>query len=125
MEVNEVSRHVVDGAYRIHVALGPGLLESVYESALEFELVDRGLRVERQRPIPVVYRGIQLDQGFRADLIVEDSVIVEVKSVEAVMPIHKKILETYLKLAEKKAGLLLNFRVYLMKDGITRIVNQF
>jgi GxxExxY protein len=106
------------------VALGPGLLESVYETALAFELSSRGVRFEQQKVIPVVYRRIEMEGGFRADLIVEAKVIVEVKSIELVTPVHKKILLTYLKLSGIHVGLLLNFRVMLMKQGITRIVND-
>lgn len=123
MTENAIAKDIVDSAYRIHTALGPGLLESVYDAILAFELDRRGLRVERQRPIPVVYENIRIDTGFRADLVVEDKVIVEVKSVEALAPVHKKQLLTYLRLADKRLGLLINFHVPLIKDGITRIVN--
>ena len=103
--------------------LGPGLLESVYDTVLAFELGRRGLRVTRQQPIPVVYENIRIDTGFRADLVVDDKVIVEVKSAELLAPVHKKQLLTYLRLADKRLGLLINFHVPLIKDGITRIVN--
>jgi len=108
-------------AYRIHTALGPGLLETVYGLTLELE--KRGLHVARQPEVPVIYQGTRIEAGFRADLIVEDKVIVEVKSVEALAPVHKKQLLTYLRLANKRLGLLINFNVALIKDGITRIVN--
>jgi GxxExxY protein len=101
----------------------PGLLESVYETVLAYELDRRGLRIVRQQPIPVVYENVRIDTGFRTDLIVEDKVIVEVKSVELLAPVHKKQLLTYLRLADKRLGLLINFQVALIKDGITRIVN--
>lgn len=124
MEENAITREIVDCAYQVHVTLGPGLLESVYETALAFEFSTRGIHFEQQKVIPVVYRSIEMEGGFRADLIVEDKVIVEVKSIELVTPIHKKILLTYLKLSGIHVGLLLNFRVMLMKQGITRIVND-
>jgi GxxExxY protein len=123
MTENAIAKEIVDAAFRIHTALGPGLLESVYDAILAFEMGRRGLRVTRQQPIPVVYENIRIDTGFRADLVVEDKVIVEVKSVELLAPVHKKQLLTYLRLADKRLGLLLNFHVPLIKDGITRIVN--
>ena len=123
MTENAIAKEIVDAAFRIHTALGPGLLESVYDAVLSYELGRRGLRIARQHPIPVVYENIRIDTGFRADLIVEDKVIVEIKSVEVVVPVHKKQLLTYLRLADKRLGLLINFQVALIKDGITRIVN--
>ncbi|MEA5568388.1 GxxExxY protein [Anabaena sp. UHCC 0399] len=121
---NEISGMVVDAAYKVHTTLGPGLLESVYESVMDFELRRRKLTVNRQVVIPVFYEGVRLDEGFRADLIVADQVIVELKSVEAVHPVHKKQLLTYLRLADKRVGLLINFNVTLIKDGISRVVNN-
>jgi GxxExxY protein len=115
----------VDSAYRIHTSLGPGLLESVYEAALALELDQCGLRFARQQAIPVIYAQQRLEMGFRADLIVEDAVIVEIKSIDVISPVHKKVLLTYLRLTDKRVGLLLNFNVNLIKDGITRIVNGF
>ena len=123
MTENDISREIVDAALRIHTTLGPGLLESVYDAVLAYELTRRGLRTVRQQPIPVIYDNVRIDTGFRADLIVEDKVIVEVKSVEILAPVHKKQLLTYLRLADKRLGLLINFQVVLIKDGITRIVN--
>ena len=123
MNENEIARHIVDAALRVHTALGPGLLESVYQAALAYELEKRGLRVLRQQASPVVYVAIRIDTGFYADLVVEDKVIVELKSVETVAPVHKKQLLTHLKLADKRLGLLINFNVVLIKAGITRIVN--
>jgi GxxExxY protein len=120
---NEISKQIVDAAYCIHTALGPGLLESVYEAALAHELEGRSLIAVRQQAFPVVYKGIHLETAFRADLIVEDKVIVEVKSIEAVAQVHKKQLLTYLRLTDKRLGLLINFNVALIKDGITRIAN--
>ena len=124
MVENEISGQIVDAAYRVHTVLGPGLLESVYEEVLAHELRKRGLTVVQQQSIPVVYEETRLETGFRADLIVEDRVIVEVKSIAEIAPIHKKQLLTYLRLADKRLGLLINFNEFLIKHGITRIVNQ-
>jgi GxxExxY protein len=124
MKENEIARVIVDAAYHIHTTLGPGLLESVYEAVLAYELEERGLGVERQKPIPVMYEEVWMEEGFRADLVVEDTVIVELKSVETVSPVHKKQLLTYIRLADKRLGLLINFGAALIKDGITRIVNR-
>jgi GxxExxY protein len=121
---NEVSGAVVDAAYKVHTTLGPGLLESVYETVMDFELRRRKLKVRRQVVIPIVYEGVLLEEGFRTDLIVEDKVIVELKSVETIHPVHKKQLLTYLRLADKRVGLLINFNVTLIKDGISRVVNN-
>jgi GxxExxY protein len=120
---NELSQQIVDAAYRIPTTLGPGLLESVYGLTLAGELEQRGARVARQSEVPVVYPGTRIEAGFRADLIVEDQVIVEVKSVETLAPVHKKQLLPYLRLANKRLGLLINCHVALIKDGITRIAN--
>ena len=121
---NEIAKEVVDAAYRVHTKLGPGLFESVYEVTLAHELRKRGLQVVRQQPIAVEYDSIRFDEGFRADVIVEDKVILELKSVENVSRSHKKQLLTYLRLADKRLGLLINFGGELIKDGITRIVNE-
>ena len=107
----------------MHTTLGPGLLESVYQAALAYELEKRGMRVIRQQAIPVLYEAVCIHTGFYADLVGEDQMIVEIKAVEAVAPVHKKQLLTYLKLADKRLGLLINFNVVLIKHGITRIVN--
>lgn len=123
MTENEVAKEIVDAAYKIHTALGPGLLETVYEVVLVHELKKRGLQVVRQEPIPIQYGSIRFEEGFRADLIVDDKVIVELKSVESVSPVHKKQLLTYLRLANKRLGLLINFGEELIRDGITRVVN--
>jgi len=123
MNENGLAREIVDAAYHVHKKLGPGLLESVYETVLAFELEKRGLKVERQVPVSIVYEGIKFDEGFRADLIVENKVIVELKSVETVVPVHKKQLLTYLRLADKRLGLLINFGAVVIKDGISRVVN--
>ena len=123
MTENEVAKIIVDCAYKVHTTLGPGLLESVYEAALAYELGKRGLNVERQKPLPVVYENVRLEEGFRADLVVSDLVIVELKSVEEIAPVHKKQLLTYLRLNDKHLGLLINFGAAKIKNGISRIVN--
>src|SRR6266478_5477092 len=123
MTENEVAKQIVDAAYRVHTSLGPGLLESVYEVVLAYELEKRGLHTVRQQAVPIVYQGIRIEMGFRADLIIEDQEMVEIKSVEAIAPVHKKQLLTHLRLADKRLGLLINFNVALIKDGITRVVN--
>lgn len=120
---NEISGVIVDAAVMIHRRLGPGLLESVYQHVLAYELDARGLEVKADVGIPVVWESLRFDIGFRADLIVNDLVIIELKSVENVLPVHKKQLLTYLRLADKRLGLLINFGAALMKDGILRIVN--
>ncbi len=121
--INALARQVVDAAYQVHTRLGPGLLESVYEAVLAHELQKRGLEVSRQQAIPIVYDGLRFDEGFRADLIVEDELIVELKSVEKVAPVHKKQLLTYLRLTDKRLGLLVNFGASLIKEGVSRVVN--
>jgi GxxExxY protein len=123
MNENDISRQIVDAAFTVHHRLGPGLLESVYETVLAYELDKRNLRFVRQVAIPIMYDHVKIDEGFRADFIVEDAVVVELKSIESVLPVHKKQLLTYLRLTEKRLGLLINFNVPLVKDGITRIVN--
>ncbi len=120
---NQISKIIVDCCYKIHTTLGPGLLESVYLEVLMCELKRSGMKCEKEVGIPVRYEDVKLDLGFRADLIVEDSVIVELKAVEKVLPVHKKQLMTYLRLTEKKLGLLINFNANLIKDGIERVVN--
>ena len=121
---NQIAKIVVDAAYRIHRRLGPGLLESVYEIILAKALNSRALKVERQAPVTIVFEGMKFDEGFKADLIVEDKVIVELKSVENIAPVHKKQLLTYLRLADKRLGLLINFGASLIKDGIFRVANR-
>ena len=123
MHENDIAKEIVDAAFKVHTTLGPGLLESVYEAVLAQELRKRSLKVERQAPIPVVYEEVRLEEGFRADLVVQDKVLVELKSVEKVAPVHKKQVLTYLRLANMKLGLLINFGEALIKDGITRVVN--
>ena len=124
MNENELSTIIVDISYRIHRKLGPGLLESVYEAILFYELSSLNLKVERQKPIPILWKEIQLDIGFRSDLIVENKVIIEIKSVEQISNVHPKQLLTYLKITKLKLGLLINFNEALIKNGITRIVNN-
>ena len=124
MTENELSKIIVNVAYQIHIKLGPGLLESVYEEIMYFELSNLGLNVQRQKAIPVIWNGLKMEIGFRADLIVENKVIVELKSVEILAPVHSKQVLTYLKLTDLKLGLLINFNENLIKDGITRIVNN-
>ncbi len=124
MEINEVSGAVVDAAMKVHSALGPGLLESAYEACLIRELRKRGLRVESQVPIAVRYEGDTLDVGYRADLFVEGIVLVELKSVETLLPIHKAQLLSYLRLSGKEVGLLINFNVEHLKNGIKRVINS-
>ena len=123
MHENDIAKTVVDAAYKVHRELGPGLLESVYETVLAHEVAARGLAVERQVAIPIQYDGLAFEEGFRADLVVGDALIVELKSVENVSPVHKKQLLTYLRLADKRLGLLINFGANLIKDGIFRVVN--
>jgi GxxExxY protein len=123
MTENEIATVILDAAFKIHRTLGPGLLESVYQATLEFELQKRRLNVVRQVGLPVYYEDIKLELGFRVDLIVDDKVIIEIKSVEALAPVHRKQLLTYLRLMNLRLGLLLNFNVELMKSGIQRVVN--
>ncbi len=123
MHENEIGTIIVDYAVKLHKNLGPGLLESVYEVVLAKQLQLAGLSVQRQVPVPIVYEGLSFDEGFRADLIVNDIVIIELKSVETIHRVHKKQLLTYLKMKEIKLGYLLNFGDELMKNGITRIIN--
>ncbi len=123
MTENDIAKHIVNAAYKLHIHLGPGLLESVYETILASELEKRGLHVVRQQPIPLVYEDIHLQAGFRADLIVENKVIVEVKSTDGISPVHRKQLLTYLRFADKRLGLLINFNTVSFKEGVVRMVN--
>jgi GxxExxY protein len=124
MTENEIATTIVDAAYKIHTRLGPGLMESVYEATLAYELSKRGLQLRRQQGMPVVYEAVRMNVGFRADLVVADKVIVEIKSIDAIAPVHRKQLLTYLRLANMRLGLLINFNVELIRDGITRVVNN-
>jgi GxxExxY protein len=123
MTENEIARHVVDAAYHVHKRLGPGLIESVYEVVLAHELRKRGLAPVRQIAIPIEYDSLKFDEGFRADMVVDDKVVLELKSVESLAKVHKKQLLTYLRLADKRLGLLINFGEELIRDGISRVVN--
>ena len=123
MTENAIAKEIVDSAYHIHRGLGPGLLESVYVTVLAGELAKRGLRVTTQQPIPIIYNGTHFEAGYRADMIVDEKVIVEIKSIEEIAMVHKKQLLTYLRLANKRLGLLINFNIALIKDGITRTAN--
>ncbi len=123
MTENEIAREIVDAAYHVHTRLGPGLLETVYEVVLVHELRRRGLRAERQVPVAIEFEGIRFDEGFRADVIVEDQVIIELKSVEKLHPVNKKQLLTHLRLTGMRLGLLINFGSELIRDGISRVVN--
>ncbi len=123
MELNEITKSIIGCGIRVHKELGPGLLESSYESCLEFELSNRGLRVRRQVEQPVYYRGKMIDAKYYLDLLVEEAVVVEVKSVKALLPIHDAQLLTYLRLSKMKLGLLMNFNVSLLTDGIRRKIN--
>jgi GxxExxY protein len=124
MTENEIGTIIVESAIAVHRELGPGLLETVYEVALAHELRERGLSVERQLPIPIEYRGVKFDEGFRADIVAEGKVILELKSVERTTAAHKKQVQTYLRLTGRKLGYLLNFGEAVMKAGITRCVNR-
>jgi GxxExxY protein len=124
MHENEIATIIVDVGFHVHQQLGPGLLESVYEAVLLHELQKRGLNVLNQVPIPVIWDGVKMDVGFRADLIVDNKVIIELKSIENINPVHKKILLTYLRVADLRLGLLLNFSTELFKDGVSRVVNK-
>ena len=124
-EINSITETIIGDAIKVHRALGPGLLESAYEACLAFELVEAGLKVEQEKNLPVVYRQIKLDCGYRLDLLVEDKVIIELKSVEKLLPIHKAQLMSYLRLSGNKVGLLINFNVEILKNGIQRVVLDF
>jgi len=120
-ELDEVARQVVDAVFAVHSTLGPGLLESVYETCLVHELVKRGVKAVRQVVLPIHYDGVRLDTGFRLDFLVEDCLVVELKAVESLLPVHEAQLLTYLKLSGHRLGLLINFNVPLIKDGIKRL----
>jgi GxxExxY protein len=121
---NEITHKIIGAAMRVHTALGPGLLESAYEACVAYELEQQGLRFERQKPLPLVYHQVKLDCGYRLDLLVEDRVVVEIKSVETLAPIHTAQLLSYLRLAGCRIGLLINFNVLSLKNGIRRVVND-
>jgi GxxExxY protein len=122
-ELNKITEAIIGAAIDVHRALGPGLLESAYEACLAFELIERGHKVEQQKTLPIFYKGNQLDAGYRLDMVVDDKVIVEIKSIDSFAPIHDAQLLSYLKLSGCKVGLLINFNVKMLKHGIHRIVN--
>lgn len=124
-ELNDLTDKIIGAAIAVHRELGPGLLESAYEVCLEFELKDRGLLVERQKELPVVYRGLNIDAGYRIDLLVNGKVVLELKAIDALAPIHEAQMITYLKLSQCRVGLLINFNVQLLKKGIKRLVHRF
>ena len=124
MEIELIAKEIVNSAIRVHKALGPGLLESVYQKCLCFELEKVGFNVECETPVPVTYGDVKIDMGFRADMIVEDSIIIENKTVDKIAPIHEAQLLTYMKITDIRLGFLLNWNVTLMKDGIKRMVNK-
>lgn len=119
---NEIAKSVLDAAFRVHKTLGPGLLENVYEICLEHELLKAGFKARRQSVLPVVYDGIKVEAGFRLDLVIEETILVEIKATEEMHPIHRAQLYTYLKLTGKRLGLLINFNVQYLKDGIRRVI---
>lgn len=125
IRLNHLTDLIINASIAVHKELGPGMLESAYETCLAYELAQRGLKVIRQKALPLTYHGITLDGGYRLDLLIDDSVIVEVKAVEALNGIHEKQLQSYLKLSGLKVGLLINFNVKLLKYGLRRIVNNF
>jgi len=125
MELNKISEIIIGKAIEVHKALGPGLLESTYEACLKYELLQSGLKVENQKSMSIIYKGIKIDCGYRLDLIIEDSVIIELKSIELVLPIHKAQLLSYLRLAGLNLGLLINFNADILKNGIVRVVNNY
>lgn len=124
MTENEIARIIVDAAYKIHTEIGPGLLESAYQALLSHELKKRNLSIKTEVPMPLTYDGIHMDIVYPADIIVEDKVIVELKSIEKISEVHKKQLLTYLKVANKRLGLLINFGALLIRDGISRVANH-
>ena len=123
-ELNEISKQIIGAAIEVHRTLGPGLVESAYESCLEYELSQRGMTVERQKQLPIEYKTVVIDAAFRLDLVVNEKVIVELKAVEQVYPIHKAQLLTYLKLSGLELGLLINFNVRILRDGVSRVIHN-
>ena len=125
MKINEITQAIIGAAIQVHKILGPGLLESAYEACLAYELEKRGLHVERQKPVPVIYQEVKLDCGFRVDLLVEGRVVVELKAKDMLHPIDEAQLLSYLRLLNLEVGLLINFHVLVLKDGIKRMVNNY
>jgi GxxExxY protein len=122
LEINEITKEIIGAAIEVHKILGPGLLESAYEECLGHELFSHGLKYERQKPIAVIYKDIKLDCGYRIDLLVENQVVVELKAQDTILPVHEAQILTYLRFAEKKIGLLINFNVTILKNGIRRFI---
>ena len=125
VELNDISGKIIELAIKVHSALGPGMLEGAYEACLMFELMNAGLKAESQLKLPIVYRGNKIDAGYRIDVLVEDSVIIELKAIDRLLPVHEAQLLSYLRMSNLKLGLLLNFNNKLLRDGIRRVVNNF
>lgn len=125
MKLNELTEKIIGAAINVHRELGPGLLKSAYEKCMVFDLTETGFKVEQQKPLPIVYKGVKLECGYRLDLLIEDEIIVEIKSVEKLLPIHQAQLLSYLKIADKRVGMLINFNVKVLKRGLRRVVNGF
>jgi GxxExxY protein len=124
LDLNTLTHTIIKSAIEVHRALGPGLLESAYEACLKCELAERGLKVESQRPLPIIYKSIRLQCAYRIDLVVEDQIIVEVKAIDALAPIHEQQLLSYLRLADIRVGLLINFNVPVLTQGVRRVANN-
>ena len=125
MELNEITGKIIELSICVHSELGPGMLESAYEACLLYELLNAGLKAEAQLKLPIIYRDIKIEAGYRLDLLVENSVIVEIKTVERILPVHEAQLLSYLRMSQLKVGLLINFNVRLLRDGVRRIVNNY
>lgn len=125
LSINEITEKVIGCAISVHTALGPGLLESAYQECLYFDLISEGFKVEKEKPLPLIYKDVKMDCAYRVDLLVEDKVIVELKSVEILTDIHKAQVLTYLKLSNNKIGLLINFNSSRIKDGLKRLINKY
>ena len=124
-KLNNLTEKIIGVAINVHRELGPGLLESAYESCVLYDLTEAGLKTEQQKPLPIVYKGVKLECGNRLDLLIEDKIIVEIKSVEKILPLHQSQLLSYLKIADKRVGLLINYNVKVLKRGLQRVVNEF
>ena len=124
-KLNKITETIIGAVINVHRALGPGLLESAYEACMVYELAQAGLKVEQQKPLPIVYRGVKLECGYRMDLMIDNEIIVEIKSIEKLLPIHQAQLLSYLKLSNCRVGLLINFNIKVLKNGIQRVVNNF
>ena len=123
--LNQITNRIISASIDVHRVLGPGLLESAYEACLAYELAERGLKVELQKPLPIIYKEVKLDGGYRLDLVVQQAVVVEIKAVDRLNPIHEAQLLSYLRLSGYKVGLLINFNVTVLKNGLRRMVNEF